>query len=86
VDIVNLDYDVDPFRARAVLPGVCLDGNLRPLSFVVGEPGEIDAEARRLLGSLSPAGGFILSSGCEIPPESRPECVEALCRAVVPAA
>jgi uroporphyrinogen decarboxylase len=76
VDIANIDYCVDPGRARAALPRLCLDGNIRPLAFVDSEPGDITVACRRVLDGAGV--GFILSSGCEIPLEARPECVQAL--------
>lgn len=76
VDIGNIDYCVDPARARAAAPQLCLDGNIRPLAFVDSEPEEIAAACRRVLDDAD--AGFILSSGCEIPLEARPECVQAL--------
>lgn len=82
VDIANLDYAVDPLRAREILPRTCLDGTVKPLSFVLGSPGEIVAEGRRLVELFGAGGGFILSSGCEIPPEARPENIAALVAAV----
>lgn len=82
-DIGNFDYCVDPRELLALLPpdALCVDGNVKPLSFVTGSPGEIEADARRLLGMFRHRGGFILSSGCEIPPEAKPENVAALVRA-----
>jgi uroporphyrinogen decarboxylase len=82
-DIANLDYCVDPGYAATVLPGTVLDGNIKSLSFVLGAPDEIAAEARRLLALFADRGGFILSSGCEIPPEARPENIAALVAACV---
>jgi uroporphyrinogen decarboxylase len=82
VDIANLDYDVDPVRAGRILERTCLDGNIRPLSFVLGSPDEIAAEGRRLVRLFAERGGFILSSGCEIPPEAKPDNVAALVSAV----
>jgi uroporphyrinogen decarboxylase len=76
VDIGNIDYCVDPARARAAAPRLCLDGNIRPLAFVDSEPEEIAVACRRVLDDAD--AGFILSSGCEIPLEARPECVQAL--------
>lgn len=82
-DIGNFDYCVDPRELLAALPAdaLCVDGNVKPLAFVMGTPDEIEAEARRLLGMFGHRGGFILSSGCEIPPEAKPENVAALVRA-----
>lgn len=82
VDIANFDYCVDPLEAQEKLPGVCLNGNLKPLSFVEATAEEITAESTTLLRLFDHRGGFILSSGCEIPPEARPENVAAMVSAV----
>lgn len=78
VDIANLDYCVDSWRAAGMLPRTVLDGTIKSLSFVLDSAEEIAVEARRLLALFADRGGFILSSGCEIPPEARPENVAAL--------
>jgi len=82
-DIGNFDYCVDAERLLATLgeDRLCLDGNIKPLAFVTASPAEIEAEARRLLRLFERRGGFILSSGCEIPPEARSANVAALVRA-----
>lgn len=82
VDIANLDYPVNIANAQAALPETCLEGNINPLSFVEKEPGEISREVIQLLEMFSSRRRFILSSGCEIPPESRPGNIEAMVRAV----
>jgi len=78
VNIANFDYYVDPLDAQQALPRTCLDGNIKPLSFVEATPEEIAAESSRLLKLFAHRGGFILSPGCEIPPESKPENIEAM--------
>jgi uroporphyrinogen decarboxylase len=78
VDIANFDYCVTPHVASEKLPKTCLDGNIKPLAFVESAPDEITAEVDMLLKSFSGRGGFILSSGCEIPPESLQENVAAM--------
>ena len=78
VDIANFDYYVDPLDAQRALPQTCLDGNIKPLSFVEATSEMIAAESSRLLNLFADRGGFILSSGCEIPPESKPENVAAM--------
>jgi uroporphyrinogen decarboxylase len=82
-DVGNFDYCVDPQALLAALDGsrLCLGGNLKPLSFVTDGPSEIEREASALLTLFQRRGGFILSSGCEIPPESREANVAALVRA-----
>jgi len=78
VDIANFDYCVSAEAAMGLLPEICLDGNVTPCAFVESSPQEVGAAARALDAAFAPRGGFILSSGCEIPPESRPENIEAL--------
>ena len=82
VGIANFDYCVTPSEARSQLPATCLDGNIRSLAFVDSTPAAIGASADDLLLAFGESGGFILSSGCEVPPESRPENVAAMIQAV----
>ena len=81
VHIANFDYSVSAVEAGNELPTTCLDGNIKSLLFVDGSPADIEAEALDLLRDFRGRGGFILSSGCEIPPESAPENVAALVNA-----
>ncbi len=81
VHIANIDYCVSAEEAGNELPTTCLDGNIKSVTFVEGSPAEIEAEAVNLLSVFRGRGGFILSSGCEIPPESTPENVAALVNA-----
>lgn len=81
VTIANFDYCIAPDAAIAQVPGICLDGNIKSLSFVESDPAQIVAQAANLLDTFRERKGFILSSGCEIPPESMPENVSALVHA-----
>lgn len=78
VDIANFDYCVTSLEAGEALPRTCLDGNIKSLSFVDGTPETIAKESTVLLDRFAHRGGFILSSGCEIPPEAKPENVVAM--------
>jgi uroporphyrinogen decarboxylase len=78
VDIANFDYCVSALEAQKALPHTCLDGNIKPLSFVEATPEVIAEASSRLLKAFATRGGFILSSGCEIPPEGKPENVAAM--------
>lgn len=78
VDIANIDYEVDPLGAQRALPQICLDGNIKPLAFVEATPEVVADEASKLMNLFADRGGFIMSSGCEIPPESRPENIAAM--------
>ncbi len=78
VDTANFHYCTSPEKAAERLPGACLDGNIKSVAFIEGTPSDIGAEAKGLIRAFRGRGGFILSSGCEIPPESRPENIAAL--------
>jgi len=64
------------------LPGICVDGNIKSLSFVESKPAQIATQAANLLDAFRDRKGFILSSGCEIPPESPSENIAAMVNAV----
>lgn len=72
------DYCVAPEDAQEALPQTCLSGNIKPLAFVEAEPSYIRAESEALLAAFADRRGFILSSGCEVPLESRPENIAAM--------
>ena len=83
VDIANFDYSVEPVAVQNLLPRICVNGNLKPLAFIEEEPKSLRERAGELVRIFSDRGGFILSSGCEIPPEAKPENVKAFVEAVV---
>ncbi len=82
VDIANIDYYITPEEVIELLPGTCVNGNLKPLSFEEATPGDISSESSNLLEKMEERGGFILSSGCEIMPNAHIENVEAMVNAV----
>jgi uroporphyrinogen decarboxylase len=77
-DIINFDYCVDPHEVMEKAPSICCEGNLKSLDFEEGGPEKILTDSLTLLDLFADRGGFILSSGCEIPPGSKPENVDAL--------
>lgn len=81
-DLANLDFNVDLQQASALLPRTCFNGNLKPLAFVHDSPAAIAAEAERLVTTYGLRRGFILSPGCEIPLEARPDNIAAMIAAV----
>jgi uroporphyrinogen decarboxylase len=64
------------------LPHHCINGNIKPFSFISDEAKDIRREARDLLEKTQFRGGFILGPGCEIPLESRVSNIEAMMKAV----
>lgn len=78
VDILNVDQTTDIVKARALAPQKCLKGNLDPVTAVCGmSPDELYKESLRIIGDIGPR-YYILSGGCELPPETPPENLKAL--------
>lgn len=80
-DIATFDYYVAPAEARRLLPHTCLVGNLKSLDCLDPAPATLAAQARELTAAFAAGGGFILSSGCEIPPEADAATLAALAEA-----
>lgn len=80
-DIVNFDYEIDPKEAMKRLNSICLDGNITPLDFIADNSNSIYEESQKLISLFKERGGFILSSGCEIPPEAKSENILAMVKA-----
>lgn len=78
INLINFDYCVDPEIVQTKVPSLCVNGNIKSLDFEEGQPEKILADSLRLKERFSDRGGFILSSGCEIPPKSKPENIAAL--------
>ncbi|RMG87681.1 MAG: hypothetical protein D6708_12530 [Candidatus Dadabacteria bacterium] len=66
----SLERMVDVNRGRVVIIG-----NVPVTTFEQGSPADIEAEVRRCVDTAAPAGGFILSSACELSPAAKPENV-----------
>ena len=81
--VMNLDGTSDIFKAREVLGDrMCIMGDVPAAMLKLGEPEEVDEYCRRLIEELGQDGGFILSSGCTVPIDARPENVGAMLQSV----
>ena len=80
---LSLDSPVDlPAVARKLPPDLVLIGNLHPVEVMVElSAGEVREKARLLLSAMSGFPNFILSSGCDLPPETPIENIQALVQA-----
>ena len=71
--VMELDI-TDMKRAKEVLGRViCIKGMVSPLTLATGTPGDIEKECKGFIDDCAAGGGFILSSGCEAPPNTKPE-------------
>jgi uroporphyrinogen decarboxylase len=75
-DGLGLDTTVPLGWAREALPGVCLQGNLDPITLLIGGP-TMRAEAERIVAALA-GSPFIFNLGHGVLPETDPDWVAAL--------
>jgi hypothetical protein len=66
--VLALDSTTNIFAAKEVLRGhLCLAGDLPPALMSLGKPEDVEAYCKRLIDEVGGDGGFILSTGCEMP-------------------
>ncbi len=81
--ILNLDGTTDIFKAKELLGDhMCLMGDVPATLLKLGSPEEVDTYCERLIKEVGAGGGFILSSGCSVPIDARPENVKAMLQSV----
>jgi len=77
--VLELDSVTDIFLAKEILHGhLCLHGDVPAALLSLGKPENVAAYCRRLIDEVGRDGGFILGSGCSVPPDVRPENFKAL--------
>lgn len=78
--VIELDYQVDlTFAKDMVGEKVCIQGNIDPVSILLnGKPRDVERKARECIEKAAKGGGFILSSGCEVPLNAPFENVKAM--------
>ena len=81
-DVATFDYYLSAAEACRLLPRTCLAGNLKSLDFLDAAPDRIERQARALVAAFEGRGGFLLSSGCEIPPEAAAGNIAAMAAAL----
>ena len=77
--ILELDGSTDIFAAKELLRGhLCLKGDVPAALLSIGRPEEVAAYCKRLIDQVGGDGGFILGSGCSVPPDVKPENFRAM--------
>jgi hypothetical protein len=80
--IFDPDSTTDIFKIKEVLGDMmCITGDLPPAMSVLGTPDEVYSYCKRLISEIGPS-GFIMSTGCTIPPNAKPENIEAMVASV----
>jgi len=81
--VLSLDGKTDIFKAKELLGDhMCIMGDVHASMFCLGTAEEVTAYCKRLIREIGPA-GFILSSGCDVPPDAKVENVKAMVEAVL---
>ncbi len=81
--ILELDGSTDIFKAKEILGDVmCIMGDVPATLLAFGAPEEVRAYCKKLIEVVGEGGGFILSTGCSIPSNAKPENVKAMREAV----
>jgi len=76
--ILDLDGLTDIFRAKEILKDhLCLMSDVSASLFSIGTPKQVEDYVKKLIDKLGVDGGHILASGCEVPPDCRPENFKA---------
>jgi uroporphyrinogen-III decarboxylase len=79
--VIELDGMTDIYKAKKILGDrLCLKGDVPATLLAQGEPDQVTEYCHNLIREIGSDGGFILSSGCEVPLDAKPENVAALIR------
>jgi uroporphyrinogen decarboxylase len=83
VHCFSLDSKVDLAAAKQALQGkICVAGNVDPVEVMLrGNEREVEEKAKGCREVAAAGGGYILMTGCDIPPDVMVENAEALWRA-----
>jgi hypothetical protein len=76
--IISTDSLTDIYKVKEVLGGhMCIMGDVPAAKLSLGTPDEVYDYSSKLIKDLGPS-GYILSSGCDIPSNAKPENVKAM--------
>jgi len=77
--VLDLDGSTDIFKAKQILSGhMCIMGDVPASLLTLGSRDDVVAYCRNLIDVVGRDNGFILSSGCSVPIDAKPENVRAL--------
>lgn len=79
--VLALDGTSDIFAAReAMRDHACLCGDVQASLLSLGTPEDVESYCKKLIDEVGDRGGFILSSGCELPAAIKLENLKAMIR------
>ncbi len=72
--IIGLDSTTDIILAKEILGGhMCIQGDIPAAILSHGTPDQVEDYCKKLIDNVGKDGGFILGSGCAVPPDCKPE-------------
>lgn len=72
--VLELDSTTNIFKAKEILRDhLCLRGDVSAALLSIGKPEDVADYCKKLIDEVGRAGGFILGSGCSVPPNVKPE-------------
>ncbi|MCX5859513.1 MAG: hypothetical protein NT056_06400 [Proteobacteria bacterium] len=81
--VLEFDGATDIFKAKKTIgKRLCIKGDVPARILALGTKDQVLDYCRKLIEEVGEGGGFILASGCEIPPDAKPENVAAMREAV----
>lgn len=77
-----MELDVTDMKKAKEVVGktMCIKGMVNPLTLAQGTPQDVERECKGFIDDCAAGGGFILSSGCEAPPNTKPENLKMMIR------
>lgn len=77
--ICQFDSITDIFKAKEIIGSrICIMGDVPASLLSLGNKEEVIAYCEKLIDVVGKDGGFIMSSGCEVPPDAKFENVKAM--------
>lgn len=77
--VLHFDSTTNIFAAMDILQDhLCLMGDLHPSLLSLGQPEEVEAYVKSLIDKRGNKGGLIISSGCDVPVDVKPENLKAM--------
>lgn len=82
--LCDIDSQGDIFQAKKDLEGYqCIAGGVQDSMLILGTPDQVKEHVRELSERLGRGGGYIISGGCNLPYDTKPENLRAMIDAVM---
>ena len=77
--VLQLDGTTDLFKVKEILGGhCCIMGDVPAALLSLGKPDEVENYCKQRIDIVGAGGGYILGTGCSVPPNAKPENFRAM--------